>query len=239
MLIYPAIDLLEGRCVRLRQGRFTEATVYSDDPVGVARRFVEGGAEALHMVDLEGARLGKARNLDWIYRVREAVSVPMQVGGGVRTFALAARLLEAGIDRVVLGTAAAEDPRLLRKLLGTYPPDRVAAALDLRAGRLAIEGWESEAERGLKEVLAELSSLGCRWVVCTDVSRDGTLSGPGQTPGADLIVQGFQVIVAGGVTDVSDVARIRASGASGCIIGSALYEGTLTLAAALEAARAD
>lgn len=239
MLIYPAIDLLEGRCVRLRQGRYAEATVYSDDPVGVARRFVDQGAEALHLVDLEGARLGKARNLDWIYRIRESVAVPLQVGGGVRTFALAARLLKAGIERVVLGTAAAEDPRLLRKLLEGYPPDRIAAALDLRDGRLAIKGWESEAQRGLEEVLTELKSSGCRWVVCTDISRDGTLSGPGRAPGADLVGRGFEVIVAGGVAGLEDIATIRATGAAGCIIGSALYEGRLTLAAALEAARAD
>lgn len=239
MLIYPAIDLLEGRCVRLRQGRFAEATVYSDDPVAVARGFVDRGAEALHIVDLEGARLGKARNLDWIYRIRETVPVPMQVGGGVRSFALAARLFKAGIERVVLGTAAAEDPRLLRKLLEAYAPDRVAAALDLRGGRLAIEGWETEAQRGLDDVLAELRSAGCRWVVCTDVARDGTLSGAGQEPAAAVMAQGFQVIVAGGVAGLEDITRIRAAGAAGCIIGSALYEGRLTLDAALEAARAD
>ncbi len=237
MQIYPAIELLDGRCVRPRGG-IAEATVYSDDPVAVARRFVDQGAEALHVEDLEGARLGKARSLDWIYRIRESVTVPVQVAGGVRTFALAARLLEAGIERVVVGTAAADDPRLLRKLLDSYPPDRVAALLDLGGDRLAREGPE-EGERGLEEVLAELDASGCRWLVCSDVRRADTPAGAARAPASELVTHGFQVIVAGDVARLADIFRIRATGAAGCIIGSAFYESGLTLAAALEAARAD
>jgi phosphoribosylformimino-5-aminoimidazole carboxamide ribotide isomerase len=239
MLILPAIDLLAGRCVRLRRGRFDHVTVYSDDPLAVARSFVEQGAEALHVVDLDGARLGKAGNLEWIYRIRAGVSVPLQVGGGVRTFALAARLYGAGIDRVVFGTAAVEDPRLLRKVLERYEPDRVAAALDLREGHLAIEGWTSDSRRGLDEVLGDLSERGVRWVVCTDVSRDGVLSGPSHELARRISAQGFRVIIAGGVATLDDVVRVREAGAAGCIIGSALYTGRLALPEAIEAARAD
>ncbi|UCC48431.1 MAG: 1-(5-phosphoribosyl)-5-[(5-phosphoribosylamino)methylideneamino] imidazole-4-carboxamide isomerase [Gemmatimonadota bacterium] len=238
MLIFPAIALLEGRCVRLRQGRFDEATVYSDDPLGVAQYFAEQGAEALHVVDLDGARLGKAKNLDWIYRIREAVSIPLQVGGGIRTYALARRLLSAGIERIVLGTAAAEDPRLLVRLLESHAIDRAAAALDLRGDRLAVKGWESESARNPDELLDTLKTVGVRWVVCTDVTRDGLLIGPGLKLARRVIREGFLVILAGGVATVDDVIRIRETGAAGCIIGSALYGGLLSLPDAIEAARA-
>ncbi len=238
MLIFPAIALLEGRCVRLRQGRFDEATVYSDDPLGVAQYFAEQGAEALHVIDLDGARLGKAKNLDWIYRIREAVSIPLQVGGGIRTYTLARRLLSAGIERIVLGTAAAEDPRLLVRLLESHAIDRAAAALDLRGDRLAIQGWESESARNPDEVLDTLKTVGVRWVVCTDVTRDGLLIGPDLELARRIIGEGFLVMLGGGVATVDDVIRIRETGAAGCIIGSALYGGLLSLPDAIEAARA-
>jgi phosphoribosylformimino-5-aminoimidazole carboxamide ribotide isomerase len=238
MLIYPAIDLLDGHCVRLRQGRFDEATVYSDDPVAVARSFVDAGAEALHIVDLDGARLGKAKNLDCIHRIRERVPVLIQVGGGVRTFSVANRLYEAGINRIVFGTAAVEDPRLLYKLLGQYGPDQIAAALDLREERLVIEGRESEADSGIDQVMTNLSTIGVRWVVCTDVTRDGILSGPSQELAARMVSAGFLVISGGGVATLDDVIRIRDTGAAGCIIGSALYGGMLTVPDAIAAARA-
>ncbi len=238
MLIFPAIDLLEGRCVRLRQGRFENPKVYSEDPVAVAREFAAQGAERLHVVDLEGARLGKAKNLEWIHRIRAAVPLFLQVGGGVRTLALAARLLESGIDRVVVGTAAAEDPRLVAKLLARYGPDSVAAALDLRAGKVAVRGWESESERGWDDVAADLRKAGVRWVVGTDVSRDGMLAGPSLDAARPLIGEGFRVIVAGGVAAPEHIVTLREAGAAGCVIGSALYEGALTLADALDAAGA-
>ena len=238
MLILPAIDLLEGRCVRLRQGRFDESTVYSDDPVAVARAFVEMGAEALHVVDLEGARLGKAVNLEWIHRIRRAVPVPIQVGGGIRAFAPANRLFAAGIDRIVLGTAAIRDPRLLSRLLRAFDSDRVAASLDIENGELAIEGWETKSGRKLDDVLVELQSVGLRWAMCTDVTRDGVLMGPGLEAARRIIDAGFDVIIAGGIATTEDIARVCDSGAAGCIIGSALYSGRLSLREALETARA-
>ncbi len=238
MLILPAIDLLDGQCVRLRHGRSDAATVYSDNPVAVARSFVDQGAEGLHLADLEGARLGRGKNLEWIYRIREAVSVPIQVGGGIRTFALATRLCKAGIDRVVVGTAAAEDLGFLAKLLKRFDPDRVAASIELRHGRLAIQGRESESNRALEQVLVNLESLGVRWLVCTDVARDGTLAGSGYALARRMTGEGFRVIVAGGVATIGDIRMIREIGAAGCIIGSALYEGALSLPQALEAARA-
>lgn len=240
MLILPAIDLLEGRVVRLHQGRFDRVTVYSEEPLDMARRWLDEGAEALHIVDLEGARLGKAHNLDSIYGIRSAFpEVLLEVGGGIRTFALACRLLDAGIDRVVFGTAAVRDPRLLRKLRDRYEADRIVGALDLREGRLTIEGWEEESERGLEDVLAGLRQIGIEWVACTEVARDGTLSGPGLDTASVLIDRGFRVIVAGGIHRPEQIRALRSLGAAGCIIGSALYEGALDLGVALEAARAD
>lgn len=239
-MILPAIDLLEGRVVRLRQGRFDRAKVYSDDPLAVARAWVDQGAEALHLVDLEGARLGRAKNLDWIYRIRAAFPDPLiQVGGGIRTFALAARLLKAGIDRIVLGTAAAENPALLDKLARTHGADRLVAALDLRRGVLAVEGWETESGRALEDVLTNMEALGVRTVACTDITRDGTLRGPGLEVARTVIDRGFRVIVAGGIGTAGEIAQLRELGAAGCILGTALMEGTISLAEALEAARAD
>ncbi|MGH7546515.1 MAG: HisA/HisF-related TIM barrel protein, partial [Gemmatimonadota bacterium] len=199
MLILPAIDLLDGRCVRLRQGRFDEPTVYSDDPTAVARSFVAQGAQAIHVVDLDGARSGKPRNLDSVLAIREAVRVLLQAGGGVRTLALGARCLEAGVDRVVCGTAAADDPRLVAKLVRRYGADRVAAGVDVREGKVAIRGWESESERTLDEVLRDLRSASARWIVCTDVTRDGMLAGPSLEGVRRIAAEGFQVIAAGGV----------------------------------------
>lgn len=238
MLIFPAIDLLDGRCVRLRQGRFDDPTVYADDPAAVARDFAAQGAEALHVVDLEGARLGKAKNLDSVLAIRAAVGVFLQVGGGVRTFAQGARLLAAGVDRVICGTAAADDPRLLAKLLARYGPDYVAAAVDVREGRVAIRGWERESERSLDEVLRDLRAAGARWIVCTDVTRDGMLAGPSLDAAHRIAEEGFRVIAAGGIAKPEHILRLHEAGAAGCIIGKALYEGALTLADAMETVRA-
>lgn len=237
MLILPAIDLLGGRCVRLHQGRFAALKVYSDDPVAVARQWVEQGAEALHVVDLEGARSGEAKNLDWVLRIRRALPIFLQVGGGVRTLAQIARLLEAGMERVVVGTAAAEAPALLAEMVARYGAERVAAALDFKAGRVVVRGWESQSDRTVGEVVSGLRAAGIRWLVATDVARDGTLAGPAFDVAAELVEAGFQVIVAGGVATPEQIAKLREMGAAGCVVGSALYEGALTLAEALGAAR--
>ncbi len=239
MLILPAIDLLGGRCVRLRQGRFEDVTVYSDDPTRVAREFVDAGAEALHIVDLDGARRGQPEYLNLVSRIRAQVGVPIEFGGGVRTFDVASRIYEAGIERIIFGTAAAEAPGLLRQIREHYAPERVAAGIDVRDGRIAIEGWEAESSRDLSDVLDSLHTQGVGWVVCTDVNRDGVLAGPSYDLTRQMIEAGFQVIVAGGVSTLEDVARVRDTGAAGCIIGRAIYTGRVKLEEALEVARAD
>ncbi len=203
----------------------------------MARRWVGEGAEALHLVDLEGARSGNGQNLEWVLRIRHALPTFLQVGGGVRTVAQVERLLEAGLERVVIGTAAVEEPMLLAEMVARYGPERVAAALDLKAGCVAVKGWESQSERSVSEVTAGLRAAGIRWLVATDVTRDGTLAGPAFDLAAELIDAGFQVIMAGGIAKGEQIAKLRDLGAAGCVVGSALYKGVLTLAEALAAAR--
>lgn len=239
MLVLPAIDLLNGRCVRLRQGRFADATVYSDDPVSIARRFAREGAEGLHVVDLDGARTGRLRNLEHIRRIRDHVTMPIQVGGGIRTHSQAARLFNAGIDRVILGTAASEAPQLLKKLLTRYEAERVAASIDVRDGQVAIEGWVGQSGHTPAALIEELRSLAVEWVVCTDVTRDGVLAGPSLSLAGQMIAAGFKTIAAGGIATTEDVERLRDLGVAGCIIGRALYSGDLALPEAIEAGHAD
>jgi len=236
MLILPGIDLLGGRCVHLRHGKSDEMTVDSEDPVAVASEFVAAGAQSLHVIDLDGARRGRPRNLDWVYRIRAAVKVPLEFGGGVRTFALASRLYEAGIERIILAAADAETPALLRKIGERYAPERVAADIDVTDGRIAIAGWEKETARGLPDILADLSSRGVSWIVCTDTDPDGVLVGPSYDLAHRFIEAGFRVIVTGRVLSIDDVARLADAGAAGCIIGSALYTGQIKLEEALEVA---
>ncbi len=238
MDVYPAIDLLDGACVRLRQGDFERSTEFSDDPPAVARGFAEAGAPALHVVDLDGARAGRPVHVKLVQAVRLAVAIPLQVGGGIRTAEQAAAYLEAGVERVVLGTAALETPDLLAGLADAFGSDRVLAAVDVRRDEVAIRGWREGSGRAPEEVLADLGETGVRRVLYTAVERDGTLGGP-DVEGARAVVRaGFRTVVAGGIRRAEDLRALREVGVSGAVIGSALYHGTLTLADALEAARA-
>lgn len=238
MEIYPAIDLLEGACVRLHQGAYDRVTRFSDDPVGVARRFVSEGARRLHVVDLDGARAGRPVNASVVGDL-VALGVPLQVGGGIRDEEHVDAYIEAGVGRVVLGTTAAERPDRLASLVARHGPDRVAASLDVRDGAIRIRGWTDEARRSPDELLDRLAPTGLRTIIYTDIARDGTLEGVRvdalrRPTGRDFL----QVLVAGGVTSLEDLRALRDAGAAGAIIGSALYRGTLRLADALEVAEA-
>jgi phosphoribosylformimino-5-aminoimidazole carboxamide ribotide isomerase len=236
MLILPAIDLRGGRCVRLRQGRYEDETVFDADPVAAAGRFEAAGAKWLHVVDLDGARSGKPENLSTIRRIVEAVRMQVEVGGGIRTTEAAAEVLGLGAARVIVGTRAVRDPGWLRDLAFRFP-GRVALGLDARAGRVAVEGWQAETARTAGDVLAGLRSLALAAIIYTDIARDGMMSGPNVEATAELAkASPFSVIAAGGVTTVDDVRRLRQAGAAGAIIGRALYEGKITIEAALAAA---
>lgn len=239
MIVFPAVDLLRGSCVRLYRGDYEQATEYSRDPVAVAEQFVREGAEALHMVDLDGAREGSPENAELVLDVRERVDVPMQVGGGLRRTEDVARYLDAGVDRVIIGTASAESPEWLASLLERFGTDRVAAGVDVEEEEVMVRGWLVGSGATVEEALEELRSLGVETVIYTDVTRDGTLGRPNVEGARRVVEAGFRTLAAGGISSPEHLRALRRAGAHGAVVGSALYEGEMTLAEALEAARGE
>jgi phosphoribosylformimino-5-aminoimidazole carboxamide ribotide isomerase len=236
--LIPAIDLLEGRCVRLSQGRYDEATVYGDDPAAVAGRFVAHPIPRLHVVDLDGARCGKPVNVDAIRQIAaRAAGVPVQLGGGLRTLAAVEEALALGVQRVVLGTAALRDPELVREGARRFP-GRIVVGIDAKEGRVAVEGWLEQSVTTASDLARRFEDAGVAAIVHTDIARDGTLSGPNLEASADLAgCVGIPVIVSGGVRSQEDVRRAAAlagGGIAGAIVGRALYTGDVDLGRALE-----
>lgn len=239
MLILPAVDLLDGACVRLHRGDYGRVTEFSREPVSVARRFAAGGAPWLHVVDLDGAREGRPVSRSTVLEVTRAVEIPVQVGGGIRAAAGAAAYLDAGVRRVVLGTAAAERPGELAEVVSRYGPGRVAAAVDVDRGRVRVGGWLRDAGLPAEELLERLSAAGVTTLLYTDIRRDGTLGSPNVEGARRLAEAGWRVLAAGGVSRPGHVAALRAAGVAGAVVGSALYRGTMTLEEALAAAGGD
>jgi phosphoribosylformimino-5-aminoimidazole carboxamide ribotide isomerase len=237
--LYPAIDLLEGRCVRLYQGDYDRDTTYGDDPVAQAKEFVSQGAPWVHMVDLDAARTGRPENRELIAAVAAAVDVPVQAGGGVRHDEAADSLLEAGVRRVVVGTAALEDPAWVRRLAARHP-GQVAVGLDARDREVAVRGWTEGSGRDLVEVAREFEDVGVDALVVTEIGRDGTLSGPALDQlAAVLRVTSLDVVASGGVGSLDDLVSLAgvAVGSrrlAGVIVGRALYEGAFTVAEAVD-----
>lgn len=235
MLIIPAIDVKDGRCVRLRQGDMAAETVYSDDVTAVAGRWQEQGASLIHVVDLNGAVDGEPKNLPHIESVIQAVRVKVQVGGGIRTIDTVRRYLDAGVSRVVLGTAAITDRVFLERACLEFP-QRIILGLDARDGRIAVKGWTAVSDVRAIDLLKELSGCSIAAVVYTDIARDGMLSGP-NLPALKEIVEcsSFPVIASGGITSLEDLRVVRSLGPKieGAIVGKALYDGKLDFRAAL------
>jgi phosphoribosylformimino-5-aminoimidazole carboxamide ribotide isomerase len=238
MDLYPAIDLLGGRCVRLYQGDYDRETVYHDDPVEQARSFADAGARWIHVVDLDAARSGAPVNRAVIASIAAAIDVPLQAGGGVRDEAAADALFEAGVARVVLGTAALEQPALVRRLASRVP---VAVGLDERDGEIVVRGWERGSGRNALDLVHEFEDAGVAAFVVTEVGRDGTLEGP-DLDGLGRVLEStaVPVIASGGVGDLDDLralAQLEASGRQirGAIVGRAIYEGRVDVGAALAA----
>jgi phosphoribosylformimino-5-aminoimidazole carboxamide ribotide isomerase len=235
MIVYPAIDLMGGVAVRLRQGDPARGTTVGDDPVGLARRWAGEGAEWLHVVDLDGAFGGEPRHLETVRRICRAVEIPVQVGGGIRRLEHLREALDAGAARVVIGTAAL-DGVFLRAALDAAG-ERLAAALDVRDGRVAAAGWTETTDAPVLEAAEMLRAAGMRRIVYTDILRDGMLTGPNIDAARRLITStGCAVIVSGGVGGDADVRAASAIGADGVIIGRALYDGRMTLGGARRAA---
>lgn len=237
MIIYPAIDLRGGRCVRLVEGDFTRETVFDDDPAEAAGRWAAAGAEWLHVVDLDGAVVGEPVNGDAIRRIRQAVTIPIQLGGGLRLEEHISAAFDHGIDRAILGTAAIHSPELVTAAVRRWP-DRIAVGLDARDGKLAAGGWLEQTEAEAIAVARSLNAIGVRHFVFTDISRDGTLHGPNLTALTAMIeAVPAQVIASGGIGDLDDVLQVAATGAAGLIIGRALYDGRVDLAGAIAVTR--
>lgn len=224
--VIPAIDVLDGRVVRLTEGDANRVTVYRDDPVAQARAFVDAGARVLHVVDLSAAFGRAGLSVGQVQRLT-ALGVPVQVGGGVRSIDAARRWLDAGVRRVVVGSAVA-DPDLLAAFARDVSPERVAVSLDWRQGTLATHGWRTDAALTREQVALRLRALGWRAVTVTAVDRDGTGRGPDLDLVAEWIAEGFEVTAAGGIRGAEDVDALRRLGAAGVIVGRALYDGSLT-----------
>jgi phosphoribosylformimino-5-aminoimidazole carboxamide ribotide isomerase len=237
MDLYPAIDLLDGRAVRLYQGDYARETVYNDDPIAQAKEFAAAGARWIHVVDLDAARTGAPRNRDVIAAICDAVDVPIQTGGGVRSEAAADALFDLGVTRVVLGTAALEDPELVRLLASRHP---VAVGLDARGREVAVRGWEEGSGQDLLDVARGFADAGVEALIVTEIGRDGTLEGPDlHGLGEVLEATELPVIASGGVGSLADIVALnalRSAGRrlSGAIVGRALYEGAFTLSDALK-----
>jgi phosphoribosylformimino-5-aminoimidazole carboxamide ribotide isomerase len=233
VVILPAIDLRGGQCVRLRQGDFSQETVFGADPVEIVRRWVEQGATYLHLVDLDGARQGRPVNGACVRQIVAEAGVPCQLGGGLRTEADVAEALSWGVDRAIVGTRALEDPSWLEALTHRYP-NQLVLGIDAKAGRVATHGWLKVSERPALDLAQTCSNWPLAALVYTDISRDGMLAGPNLQALAELTAAvALPVIASGGIADLEDLRRLAALPIAGCIVGRALYEGKIKLAEAL------
>lgn len=236
MQIVPAIDIRDGKCVRLRQGDYAQETIFADDPAAMARRWVDEGATFLHLVDLDGAKAGRPVNGHTVQRIVQTAGVACQLGGGLRTETHLAEALEWGLSRVVIGTKALADPAWFENVCRRYP-GKIVLGIDARDGGVATEGWLEDSDCSALELARRCAGWPLAAIVYTDISRDGMLEGPNLQAMAEMVAAvKVPVIASGGVTTLDDIRRLAELGASGCIIGRALYEGQLDLAAAIKVA---
>jgi phosphoribosylformimino-5-aminoimidazole carboxamide ribotide isomerase len=242
MIIFPAIDIRGGKCVRLTEGRFDAETVYADDPVAMARRWAAEGAEYLHVVDLDGALAGQPVNLAIVASIAAAVNIPVQLGGGIRTLAGIETVLAAGVARVILGSVAVKQPALVKEACAAYG-ERIVVGIDAKDGVAAVEGWGVSGGVGAEELAARMAAAGVARIIYTDIARDGMLTGVNVAATRSLAkAAGVPIIASGGVSGLEDVAAVKAAeadGVEGVIIGKALYTGAVSLPAALKAARGE
>ena len=237
MLIYPAIDLYEGKAVRLLKGDYAQMTVYSDHPLEIAEDFQKAGATCLHTVDLEGAKSGETPNLEVIRHIVRNTDLFTEVGGGIRSMQVIERYLDAGIGRVILGTAAVTDRPFLERAAADYK-EKIAVGVDIKDGYVAIKGWTEKSELNAFDFCKDLQQLGIRTIICTDISRDGAMKGTNVELYDKLKeMLDMQIIASGGVSDMDDIRRLRAMDLYGAIIGKAYYTGAIDLKEAIAAAR--
>ena len=229
MRILPAIDLIEGQCVRLYQGEFSSSSKVADDPVLQIKQFIENGAEMVHIVDLDGARAGKPVQFELIKRLCSLSSIPVEVGGGIRTIETIKRYINAGVSRLVLGTAAIENETLLQEALDYYA-DKIVIGIDAKDGKVAIRGWESVTETDYVMFTKRMENLGAQTIIFTDISKDGTMSGPNFEAYKQLQeVVSCKVVASGGIRNMEDLKVLKEMGITEAIVGKAIYEGRVVL----------
>lgn len=237
MIIIPAIDLKEGQCVRLRQGIMEDSTVYSDNPVEVAKRWEHMGADIIHVVDLDGAIAGKPVNHKIIKDITESVDIRIQIGGGIRDLKTVEEYINIGVYRIVLGTIAVKNPLLVEDACNSYP-GQIAVGIDAKDGMVAIKGWTEKTEEKATEFATELEDLGVSIIIYTDISRDGMLTGPNISAVKEMAMSlSIPIIASGGVSSIDDLLALHALedfGVEGAIVGKALYTGDIDLKKALE-----
>ena len=237
MILYPAIDLVGGKAVRLYKGDYAQMTVYSEDPVSVAKDFQKAGAKRMHLVDLEAAKTGIPANAATIRAIAENTGLFLEVGGGIRNMEILETYLSLGVDRAILGTAAVTDPQFLREAVDKYG-DKVAVGVDLKDGFVAIKGWTETSTLTADAFFTQMEELGVKTVICTDISRDGAMKGTNRELYRTLSEKfSIDLIASGGVSSIEDIAALKAMGLHGAIIGKAYYTGAIDLREALEVAR--
>jgi len=230
MQLYPAIDMKGGKCVRLCQGMFDNMKIYSDTPADMARLWVSQGATYLHLVDLDGALAGHSVNEPAIRAIVDQVSVPVQLGGGIRSREAVQAMLDLGISRCIIGTRAVQEPEFVRQLLEEFGPERIVVGVDAKDGLVAVEGWEKVSSVQAVELCLQMKEFGVRHIVYTDISRDGMLTGP-NIPCTKRLTEetGLDIITSGGVSSLEDLAALYENGIQGAIMGKALYEKRISL----------
>lgn len=234
MIIFPAIDIKDNKCVRLEQGNFNKLTSYSENPLEVAKQWEAKGAEYIHLVDLDGAKSQSDKNYKTIETIVNKINLPVQVGGGIRDYQRAESLLELGVDRIIIGTAAVKNPNLLDMLSDKYA-SRTAVSIDAVDGRVAVDGWQEISESNILSICSYMELKGIKHLICTDITKDGMLSGPNFELYKELKINtNLNIIASGGVSSIADLKKLKKLDIYGAIIGKALYEGKFKLEEALK-----
>ena len=237
MIIFPAIDLYDKKAVRLYKGDYQNMTVYSENPIEIARDFEATGATHIHMVDLEGAKDGTTPNLDIVSQVANETSLFVEIGGGIRDMATVEKYLSAGVGRVILGTAAVTNPEFLKEAVTKYG-DKIAVGADVKDGFIAIKGWLEKSEKTLEDFLCDMQNIGVKYIICTDISKDGAMHGTNLELYKKISQKySMNITASGGVSSLDDVKKLREMNIYGAIIGKAYYIGAIDLKDALEAAK--
>ncbi len=236
MRLYPAIDIKNGLCVRLRQGNFNDKQVYSEQPAEVAKRWESMGAEFIHVVDLDGALEGSTKNKSTIESIVKSVNIPVQLGGGIRDDKTVRDLLDIGVNRVIIGTKAVENPEYIRELIHTNGSERIVIGIDAKNGMVAVQGWEIISNRDAVSLALLMKNMGVKTIIYTDISKDGMLQGPNVEATQKLVeATGMDIIASGGVSTMKDLENLSLCGVEGAIIGKALYENRIDLSEAVKA----